>query len=98
MDFSSLENDVKNFINRISYKNKPIILISNVTTPEMVPIFKKVSAIVTAHGGLNTHAAINAREMKIPAIVGVKGVFAVIKEGDLIEVDTSLGVINKLAT
>ena len=96
LDFSSIEQDVRNFIGKINKNKEKIILVSDVTTPEMAPIFKKVSAIITAHGGLNTHAAINAREMKIPAIVGVKGVLNAVKDGDLVEVDTNKGIVRRI--
>ncbi len=46
------------------------ILVAPMTSPELVPIFKKVLAIVTDEGGITSHAALIAREMKIPCIVG----------------------------
>ncbi len=46
------------------------ILIAETTTPDWLPVMKKASAIVTNRGGRTCHAAIVAREMGIPAIVG----------------------------
>ena len=48
------------------------ILVTPMTTPEMVPALKKVKAIITDEGGLMCHAAILARELKIPCLVGTK--------------------------
>ena len=46
------------------------VLISDMTDPDWEPIMKKASAIVTNRGGRTCHAAIIARELGIPAIVG----------------------------
>lgn len=47
------------------------ILVSVHTTPQMIPVVLKASAIVTDEGGINGHAAIVSREFKIPCIIGV---------------------------
>lgn len=71
------------------------ILISSDTTPDFVPIFNKVSAIVTDEGGVICHAAIVAREMKIPCVVGTKIATKVFKNNDVIEIDAEKGIIRK---
>ncbi len=70
------------------------ILIARNTTPELMPIIKKASAVVTKEGGIICHAAIIAREFNIPGIVGVEGLFANLKTGDIVEVDAYNGVLN----
>ena len=69
------------------------ILIAGMTNPQMVPYIRSASAIVTDEGGLTCHAAIIAREMKIPCVVGTKVATRVIKDGDLVEVDAEKGVV-----
>lgn len=72
------------------------ILICSMTTPNYMPILRKVSAIVTDEGGITCHAAIVSRELKIPCIVGTKIATKVLRNGDLVEVDTEKGVVKKL--
>jgi phosphoenolpyruvate synthase/pyruvate phosphate dikinase len=95
-DFGRLNNQIKDFLSAIQNDKDKIILVAGLTSPEMIPIFNKISAIVTDQGGLNVHAAIISREMKIPCIVGVKKVSKILKDGDKIEVDTNKGIIKIL--
>jgi phosphoenolpyruvate synthase/pyruvate phosphate dikinase len=76
--------------------NKGEVLVTNNTTPEFVPLMKKASAIITEQGGITTHAAIVARELKIPCIIGIKMATHVLKTGDLIEVDANKGLVRKI--
>jgi len=57
------------------------ILVAATTSPDWQPIMKKAAAIVTDRGGRTCHAAIVAREMGIPAIVGAKSATADLKTG-----------------
>ena len=72
------------------------ILVSPMTTPEMILAIKKVSAIVTDEGGIICHAAITARELKIPCIIGTKNATQVLQDGDLVEVDANSGNVKVL--
>jgi phosphohistidine swiveling domain-containing protein len=72
------------------------ILVTGMTRPEMLPIMKKAAAIVTDEGGLTCHAAIVARELKIPCIVGTKISTKILKDGDKVEVDADNGVVRKI--
>lgn len=63
------------------------ILVCPKTNPAWVPVLNKVSGVITESGGLLSHAAIVARELKIPCIVGVKDIFKKLKDGDLIEMN-----------
>jgi len=72
------------------------IIIASNTRPEYVPIMKIAGALVSEEGGLTCHTAIVARELKIPAIVGVQGAIATLKDGDLVEVDAKKGVVKIL--
>ncbi|MBI2548751.1 hypothetical protein HYW21_05365 [Candidatus Woesearchaeota archaeon] len=75
--------------------NKGDILITGMTRPEFMPFMEKASAIVTDAGGLLCHAAITAREMKIPCIVGTEKATRMFNDGDLIEVDAENGIIRR---
>lgn len=69
------------------------ILVSPMTMPEYVPAMKKAAAIVTDEGGITCHAAIVARELQKPCVIGTKIATLVLKDGDIVEVDASKGVI-----
>ncbi|MDG3088532.1 phosphoenolpyruvate synthase [Vibrio hannami] len=62
------------------------VLVSDITDPDWEPIMKKASAIVTNRGGRVCHAAIIARELGIPAVVGTADATEKIKSGDEITV------------
>jgi len=72
------------------------VLVANVTDPSLLPIMKKASAFVTNMGGLTCHAAIVARELRIPCVVGTKIATHVFKDGDMVEVDADKGIVRKL--
>ena len=74
------------------------ILVTGMTDPNFVPLMKKAGAIVTDGGGLLCHAAIIAREMNKPCIIGTKFATQVLKDGDLVEVDADNGVVRILET
>ncbi|MGC9528732.1 MAG: phosphoenolpyruvate synthase [Limnospira sp.] len=67
------------------------VLVTNKTDPDWEPIMKRSSAIVTNAGGRTCHAAIIAREMGIPAIVGCGDATQVVKTGQEITVSCSEG-------
>lgn len=67
------------------------VLVTDMTDPDWEPIMKRASAIVTNRGGRTCHAAIIAREMGIPAVVGCGDVTSVIKTGDKITVSCAEG-------
>ncbi len=69
------------------------ILIADTTAPEIILACKKAGAIVTNQGGMMSHAAIVARELNIPCIVGTGYITEVVKTGDVLEVDADSGII-----
>lgn len=69
------------------------ILVSSRTYPDLLPVMKKASAIVSELGGLLSHASIVARELDIPCLVGVRNIATKLKDGDIIEVDTDKGFV-----
>lgn len=84
---------IVNSINEFSKVKKGDIIVSIMTRPEMVPVLKRAAAIVTDEGGMTCHAAIVSRELKKPCIVGTDKATAVLKDGDLVEVDADKGVV-----
>lgn len=69
------------------------VLVSEMTTPDLVPLMQKAAAIVTDNGGILSHAAIVARELKKPCIVGTGNATKVFKDGDTVIVDTEKGEV-----
>lgn len=69
------------------------VLVTTMTDPDWVPIIKKSSAIVTDKGGRTCHAAIVARELGIPCVIGTGDATHLIKERALITVNCSEGSI-----
>jgi len=70
------------------------ILITDMTSPDdATMISKKAGGIVTDEGGITSHAAIIAREFKIPCVVGTKIATQIIKTGDLVEVNADKGIV-----
>lgn len=67
------------------------VLVTDKTDPDWEPILKKASAIVTNQGGRTCHAAIIARELGIPAIVGCSNATTVLKTGLEVTVSCSEG-------
>ncbi len=72
------------------------ILVSIATDPDIVPAMKKAAAIVTEQGGVTSHAAIVSRELGIPCVIGTKIATKVLKDGDIVEVDATRGVVKKI--
>lgn len=72
------------------------IIVSPMTTPEHVPAMKKAIAFVTDEGGITCHAAIIAREMKKPCVIGTKHATEIFKNGDIVEVDADNGIVTIL--
>ena len=72
------------------------VLITNKTDPDWEPIMKKASAIVTNQGGRTCHAAIIAREMGIPAIVGCGDATKDIQTGEEVTVSCAEGEQGKV--
>jgi len=71
-------------------------LIATMTTPDYIVSMKKAAGFITDEGGVTCHAAIVAREMNKPCIIGTKIATKVLKDGDLVEVDAERGVVKIL--
>ena len=69
------------------------VLVANTTHPNYLPAMKRAAAFVTNEGGILSHAAIVARELNKPCVVATKKATIVFKDGDIVEVDASKGVV-----
>jgi pyruvate,water dikinase len=69
------------------------ILVTTMTTPDMVPAMSQAAAIVTDEGGMTCHAAIVSRELGVPCVVGTREATHKITEGMEITVDGKTGAV-----
>jgi len=76
--------------------NEGDILVTGMTRPEYLSLMKKSAAFVTDAGGLLSHAAIVARELKKPCIIGTEVATKILKDGDVVEVDAENGIVRIL--
>lgn len=72
------------------------IIVAPMTIPEFLPAMKRASAFVNDEGGMLSHAAVVAREMKKPCIVDTKFATQVIKDGDELEINADNGMVRIL--
>jgi pyruvate,water dikinase len=72
------------------------ILVCPYTGTAWTPLFVKIAGVVTDTGGMLTHAAIAAREYNIPAVVGTWKATNSIKDGDIIRIDGTAGIVKIL--
>jgi len=69
------------------------ILVATMTTPDYVPAMDRALGFITDEGGVTCHAAIVAREMNKPCIIGTKNATQILKDGDRVEMDVATGLI-----
>ncbi|MDX1333832.1 MAG: phosphoenolpyruvate synthase, partial [Robiginitalea sp.] len=72
------------------------ILVTEMTDPDWEPLMKKAAAIITEKGGRTCHAAIVAREMGVPAVVGAVGAGNLLEDGQQITVSCAEGSVGKV--
>ncbi|MDH1702618.1 MULTISPECIES: phosphoenolpyruvate synthase [Comamonas] len=72
------------------------VLVTDMTDPNWEPVMKKAAAIVTNRGGRTCHAAIIARELGIPAVVGCGDATELLKNGTLVTVSCAEGDTGKI--
>jgi phosphohistidine swiveling domain-containing protein len=72
------------------------ILVTGMTRPEYLQLMQKSAAFITDAGGLLSHAAIVARELKKPCVIGTQIATKTIQEGDMVEVDANKGTVTIL--
>src|SRR5690606_34641740 len=67
------------------------VLVADMTDPDWEPVMKRAAAIVTNRGGRTCHAAIIARELGVPAVVGTGNALDTIQDGQTVTVSCSEG-------
>ncbi len=72
------------------------VLVAETTTPDWEPVMKTAAAIVTSHGGRTCHAAIVARELGVPAVVGAEGAVERLATGRVVTVSCTDGEVGKV--
>ena len=72
------------------------VLVTDMTDPDWEPVMKRAAAIVTNRGGRTCHAAIVAREMGIPAVVGTGAATTELKDGEAVTVSCAEGDTGKI--
>jgi rifampicin phosphotransferase len=72
------------------------ILVAPSTDPGWTPLFLSAGGLVVETGGYLSHGAIVAREFGIPAVVNLPGILVRLKDGDMVEVDGTSGVVTLL--
>ncbi len=72
------------------------VLVADTTSPDWEPIMKEAAAIVTNRGGRTCHAAIIARELGIPAVVGADHATTTLKDGDYVTISCAKGDVGNV--
>jgi pyruvate,water dikinase len=72
------------------------VLVADTTTPDWEPVMKTAGAVVTNRGGRTCHAAIVARELGIPAVVGADNATTALKSGETVTVSCAEGDIGRI--
>ena len=71
------------------------LIVTEMTTPDMVPAMKRAGGIVTDEGGMTSHAAIVSRELGVPAVVGSQSATGTLEDGQLVTIDGDKGTIRE---
>ncbi|AHG03162.1 phosphoenolpyruvate synthase [Halobacterium sp. DL1] len=71
------------------------IIVTEMTTPDMVPAMKRAAGIVTDEGGMTSHAAIVSRELGCPAVVGATDATEVLEDDQIVTLDGDRGVVTE---
>jgi pyruvate,water dikinase len=72
------------------------VLVARTTNPAWTPLFYGAAAVVTESGGPLSHGAVTAREVGVPAVMAVKGVLSLVRDGARLRVDGSRGTVEIL--
>ncbi len=69
------------------------VLVAPMTNPDWVPTIRRASAVVTDGGGMTCHAAIVARELGVPCVVGARTATTLLRDGEMVTVDGAQGAV-----
>jgi pyruvate,water dikinase len=71
------------------------VLVASMTSPDWVPTMRRAAALVTDGGGVTCHAAIASRELGVPCVVGTRRATQLLRDGELVTVDGSSGIVSR---
>jgi pyruvate,water dikinase len=69
------------------------VLVAPMTSPDWLPTMRRAAALVTDGGGMTCHAAVVARELRLPCVVGARKATQVLRDGELVTVDGAAGTV-----
>jgi pyruvate, water dikinase len=69
------------------------VLVTQMTSPDWLPLLRRAAAVVTDSGGMTCHAAIVSRELGIPCVVGTGEATRKLRDGEVVTVDATRGVV-----
>lgn len=69
------------------------ILVAPMTNPDWLPAIRRAAALVTETGGMTCHAAIVARELRVPCVVGARDATTVLRDAQMVTVDGGRGTV-----
>lgn len=69
------------------------VLVAPMTSPDWMSAIRRAAGLVTDGGGMTCHAAIVSRELGVPCVVGTRNATTVLRDGELVTLDGSLGVV-----
>ncbi|MBI4262181.1 hypothetical protein HY624_01500 [Candidatus Uhrbacteria bacterium] len=72
------------------------ILVCLNTSPEFMPVLRKVAGIIGEEGGITAHVSVVSRELGIPCVVAINGATLHLKDGDWVDLDAARGIIKKV--
>jgi pyruvate,water dikinase len=73
---------------------KGAILVARTTNPAWTPLFYSAAGLITESGGPLSHGAVTAREMRLPAVMSVRGAMTLFQDGQTVTVDGTHGLVN----
>jgi phosphoenolpyruvate synthase/pyruvate phosphate dikinase len=94
--FKGKVRGIVKIVTHVSQLNKVApgdILVTQMTVPSFIPAMVRANAFVTDEGGITCHAAIVAREMQKPCIIGTKNATKILHDEDYVEVDAEKGLV-----
>ena len=72
---------------------KDSVLVARTTNPAWTPLFYSAVGLITESGGPLSHGAVTAREMRLPAVMSVRGAMSLFHDGQIVTVDGTSGTV-----
>jgi pyruvate,water dikinase len=82
-------------LDRLDKVDEGDVIVTPMTTPDMVPAMKRATGIITNEGGMTSHAAIVSRELGVPAVVGTGDATERLADDDPVTIDGDKGTVRK---